>query len=144
VDPTFHFVESVRPFAERLIADEMEPTALAKGFASTMRSAMKSMQALPEQFTRALRRVGDGSLSITVRPGGFDPLMARFEILADRLAFALVVSSFVVGLSFLLTRSDLPWFLELIAGVTLVASAGVGVFFFTSILVRRFRQRGPL
>ena len=144
VDPTFHFVDSVRPFAERLIKDEMEPAALAKGFASTLRSAMKSMQALPEQVTRALRRVGDGSLSMTVRPGGFDPLMARFEIIADRLAFALVVSSFVVGLSFLLTRTDLPWYVELIAGVTLVASAGVGVFFFMSILVRRFRQRGSL
>lgn len=144
VDPSFHFVESVRPFAERLVEKEMEPGTLMRNFATTARGAIRSLQVMPEQITRVLKRVGDGSLSMTVRLGNYDPLMARVEQIADRLAFALVVSSFVVGLSFLLTRSDLPWWLELVAGFTLVCSAGVGVWFFFSIIFRRFRQRGQL
>ena len=140
LDPDFHFVKSVTPFAERLIKEQLEPTALARSFASTFRSAMRSMQSFPEAATKALKRIGDGSLSVTVRPAGLNPIIARVEIIADRLAFALVVASFVVGLSFLLTRSDLPWFLEVIAGVVLVCSFGVGFFFFVSILFRFWRK----
>jgi hypothetical protein len=68
-------------------------------------------------------------------------LMARAEMMVDRLAFALVVSAFVMGFAILLTRATLPWWMELIADFTLICSAGVGIWFFLSIIFRRFRQR---
>ncbi len=143
VDPDFHFVDSVRPFAERIVKEQLQPAGLTKGLASSIRRSIKAAQVIPEQVTRALQRVGDGNLSMTVRPGGFDPLMSRVEHIADRLAFALVVSAFVVGLSTLLANSRLPWWMEAIAYFALICATGVGVFFFLSLLLRRFRQRPP-
>ena len=141
VDPHFHFVQSVQPFARRIVEDEMKPAALMQGFVSTVRRSMKAFQTLPDSISKALKRVGDGDLRMTVRPAGFDPLMARAEMMVDRIAFAMVVSAFVLGFAVLLTRATLPLWLELIAYFALVCASGVGIWFFLSIIFRRFRQR---
>lgn len=141
IDPDFHFVESVSPFARRIIEEQSQPTTIAKGFFATFRRSLKAVQRLPDHANRALKRIADGDLRMTVRPGGFDPLMARVEQAVDRLAFALVVSSFVLGFSWLLAPTDLPWWLQAIAAFALVCAAGVGVWFFLSIIFRRWRHR---
>ncbi len=141
VDPRFHFVDSVSPFARRLVEEQMKPDAILQGFAATMRRAGRAIQNLPDSITRALRRVGDGDLRMTVRLADYDPLMSRVEQTVDRLAFALVVAAFVVGFSTLLTRADLPLWMEVIADFALVCAAGVGVWLFASIILRRFRRR---
>lgn len=114
---------------------------MAKGLVTTMRSTMKALQGFPENGNRALKQVADNDLRMTVRPSGVDPIMARIEQAVDLLAFALVVSSFVIGFSWLLARTQIPRWLELIADLTLVGAACVGFAFFLSILFRRFRQR---
>jgi len=141
VDPTFHFVDSVQPFARRIIEEQLKPKSLAQGLASTVRRTARALQNLPDNITRALRRVGDGDLRMTVRPAGFDPLMSRIESAVDRLAFALVVSAFVVGFATLLTRPDLPLWMEIGADLSLFVAAWVGIWFFVSILLRQFRRR---
>ncbi|HEY5540113.1 MAG TPA: AarF/ABC1/UbiB kinase family protein [Coriobacteriia bacterium] len=141
IDPQFRFVESVQPFARRLVEEQMKPQALFQGFASTLRRSAKAFQNLPDNISKALKRVGDGDLRMTVRPAGFDPLMSRIEQAVDRLAFALVVSAFVVGFATLLTRASLPLWMEILADFALFCAAGVGIWFFLSILFRRFRQR---
>ncbi|MHB9003880.1 MAG: ABC1 kinase family protein [Coriobacteriia bacterium] len=141
IDPQFHFVESVTPFARRIIQEQVSPASLASGFAGTFRRSVKVFQKLPDTVNRALKRVADGDLRMTVRPSGFDPLMARLEEAVDRIAFALVVSAFVLGFSWLLAGTPLPWWLELVAAVTLLGSAGVGFAFFLSIVFRRWRRR---
>ena len=141
VDPRFHFVESVTPFARRLVEKQMKPEALYQGFIGTLRRSSRALQVLPDSITRALKRVGDGDLRMTVRPSGFDPLMSRIEEAVDRLAFALVVAAFVVGFSTLLTRTNLPTWMEIGADFSLFCAAWVGIWFFISIIFRRFRQR---
>jgi ubiquinone biosynthesis protein len=131
----------VTPFARRIIEEQTNPTSLTKGFVSTLRKTMRAAQSLPDNINRSLKRVADGDLRMTVRPGGFDPLMARVEQALDRLAFALVVSAFVLGFSWLLAPRGIPFWLEVIAGFALVCAAGVGVWFFMSIVFRSWRQR---
>ena len=141
IDPQFHFVESVQPFARRIVEEQFQPATITKTLISTFRSAMRAVQGLPDNVNRAVKRIGDGDLRVNVRLAAFDPYMARIEQALDRLAFALVVSAFVLGFSWLLSRTEIPWWLELIADFTLVCSAGVGIWFFMSIIFRRFRQR---
>lgn len=141
IDPQFHFVESVTPFARRIIEEQVRPGNIAAGFLASFRRSVKAAQKLPDTVNRALKRVADGDLRMTVRPSGFDPLMARVEEAVDRLAFAVVVSAFVLGFSWLLAGTELPWWLTWIASFALVCAAGVGVGFFMSIILRRWRRR---
>lgn len=142
VDPQFHFVESVRPFAKRIVEEQMRPDAIAKSFMGSARRTLRSVQGLPENVNRALKRVGDGDLRMTVRPGGYDALMTRVEQAVDRVAFAVVVSAFVLGFSWLLASPNIPWWLELLASFALICAAGVGIWFFLSMIWRFFRWRG--
>ena len=47
VDPEFHFVDSVKPFAERLVKEQLRPDNVAKGFASTLRHSFRALRGFP-------------------------------------------------------------------------------------------------
>ena len=74
IDPQFHFVESVQPFARRIVEEQFQPRTITRTLVSTMRGAMKAMQGLPDNLNRALKRVGDGDMRMTVRPEWLRPL----------------------------------------------------------------------
>jgi ubiquinone biosynthesis protein len=98
-------------------------------------------QDLPESLTRFLRRAGQGEFRIAVHPIGFDPLLKRFEEATNRMSFALVVSAFVIGLSLLLSRTELPQAFIWIARVAWAGAVGVGSWFFISALSARYRSK---
>ena len=141
LDPEFHFVESVQPFVRRIVEDQIRPTKISRNLLKTFQRAMRAAQGLPDNLNRTLKRIADGDLKVTVRPGDFDSIMARVETAVDKIAFALVISAFVVGLSVLLARTALPWWLELMADLALFGAACVGFSFFVSIVWRIFRKR---
>jgi len=70
--------------AQFLVEQQMKPGVLYQGFIGTLRRSARALQNLPDSITRALKRVGDGDLRMTVRPAGFDPLMSRIEQAVDR------------------------------------------------------------
>ena len=141
LDPDFDFVAVTTPFARRLTAARMEPAAMARTLMQSLRRFVNIGQDLPESLTRFLRRAGQGEFRIAVHPIGFEPILKRFEEAANRLAFALVVSAFVIGLSMLLSRTELPDWFVWIARVAWAAAVGVGSWFFISALNARYRNK---
>jgi ubiquinone biosynthesis protein len=141
LDPEFHFVESVQPFVRRIVEEQIQPTKLSRNLVKLLRRTLRAAEGLPDNVNRAVKRIADGDLRVTVRPGEFDNIMARVEQSVDKLAFALVISAFVVGLSLLLARTTIPWWLELIADLALVGAAVVGFSFFASMMWGYFRKR---
>ena len=142
LDPEFHFVESVQPFVRRIVEDQIRPTKISRNLVKAFLKGMRAAQGLPDNLNRTMKRIADGDLKVTVRPGEFDSIMARVETSVDKIAFALVISAFVVGLSVLLARTALPWWLELMADLALFGAACVGFGFFVSMVWRIFRKRG--
>ncbi len=141
LDPEFHFVESVQPFVRRIVEEQIQPTKLSRNLIKLLRRVMRVGEGLPDNVNRAVKRIADGDLRVTVRPGDFDNIMGRAEQFVDKLAFALVISAFVVGLSLLLARTTLPWWVELIAELALVGAAIVGFTFFVSMMYGYIRKR---
>ena len=76
-----------------------------------------------------------------MHPTGFDPVLKRFEEATNRLAFALVVSAFVVGLSMLLAKTDLPTWFVWAARFAFAGALGVGTWFFISIIDAHYRKK---
>ncbi len=68
-------------------------------------------------------------------------MLKRFEEASNRLSFALVVSAFVIGLSLLLSRTELPDAFVWIARIAWAAAVGVGSWFFISALNARYRNK---
>lgn len=141
LDPDFDFVAVTTPFARKLTAARMEPAALTRTFMQSLRRFVNIGQDLPESLTRFLRRAGQGEFRIAVHPIGFEPLLKRFEEATNRMSFALVVSAFVIGLSLLLSRTELPEAFIWIARVAWAGAVGVGSWFFISALSARYRNK---
>jgi ubiquinone biosynthesis protein len=140
LDPTFDFVAVTSPFARKITTARMSPAALSRAFSQSLRRLVRVGQELPESLTRLLRRAGQGEFRVAVHPTGFDPIMKRFEEATNRLAFALVVAAFVVGLSFMLSKTEMPPGFIWVARVFWAGALFVGSWFFISILRAHYRK----
>jgi ubiquinone biosynthesis protein len=141
LDPTFDFVEATTPFARAIAAKRFEPPEVARSFTRSLRRTGRLMTELPESLTRLMKRAAQGEFRVALKPTGFEPILARFEEATNRLAFALVVSAFVIGLSMILTQSEIPIGFMWVARVAWAAALVVGSWFFISILWVRFRRK---
>ncbi len=105
----------------------MAPDAVMRSLTQNARRLLRIATDLPESFSRLLKRAGQGEFRMVVEPIGLDPIMKRLEEVANRLAFALVVSAFVIGLSMLLANTVVPEWFTWIARRRAGGSRGSGV-----------------
>lgn len=140
LDPSFDFVAVTAPFARKLTNQRLEPGALSRTLMQSVRRMVNIGQDLPESFIRLLRRAGQGEFRVAVHPIGFDPMIKRLETVANRLSFAMIVSAFVIGLSFMLSRTEMPPAFVWIARVFWAGALFVGSWFFISAISARYRN----
>ena len=98
IDPNFSPVESLQPYASRLIGDELG--ALIGERTREVSELMMILLALPRRLERLLRRVEDGELTAEAT----DPLsdsMAGIEGAINRLTDTMLMMAFSVGWYFL-------------------------------------------
>jgi ubiquinone biosynthesis protein len=141
LDPKFDFVAVTAPVARRITSARLSPQAVSRTLTQSLRRIAQMGKDIPESLTRLLRRAGQGEFRVAVHPTGFDPIMKRFEEATNRVAFALVVSAFVIGLSILLSRTALPDGFVWVARIAWAAAVGVGSWFFISSLMARYRRK---
>lgn len=141
LDPDFDFVAVTAPFARGIIRRRFEPEEVGRTLTQSLRRFSRLAVELPESFTRFMRRAGSGEFRIAVHPTGFEPLVRRFEEATNRLAFALVVAAFVIGLSMLLMQTPLPMWFVWVARFAWAGAIGVGSWFFISAIAARAGRR---
>jgi len=115
--------------------------ALLRTLTHRMRRSVRAFGDVPDSIMRILRIAGSGEFRMAVHPTGMDPIMRRFEEVANRLSFALVVSAFVIGLSLLLSNTPLPAWFVWAARMALAAALGVGSWFFISAITSHYKHR---
>ncbi len=141
LDPDFDFVAVTAPFTRSITNERLSPTALLRSFTHRMRRSVRAFADVPDSIVRILRIAGSGEFRMAIHPTGMDPIMRRFEEVANRLSFALVVSAFVIGLSLLLSNTPLPTWFVWAARMALAAALGVGSWFFISAITSHYRHR---
>jgi len=141
LDPEFDFVSVTAPFARKITNARMSPQAVSQSLMRSARRLLRIASEMPESFSRLLKRAGQGEFRVAVHPTGFDPVMKRFEEATNRLSFALVVSAFVIGLSWILAGAAVPEWFMWVARVAWAAALGVGSWFFISIFLARVNSR---
>ena len=141
LDPSFDFVSVTAPFARRMANERMMPKSILRQLGRSLRRSAHLMTDLPESLSRLLKSASRGELWMTVKPTGVEPLMTRLEEAVNRMAFALVVSAFVVGLSILLQKTSLPeWFIWA-ARVAMAGAVLAGSWFFISVIVAHYSRK---
>ncbi|MBE0416399.1 MAG: AarF/ABC1/UbiB kinase family protein [Coriobacteriia bacterium] len=141
LDPTFDFVSTAKPFADKVVRERLRPEAMFGKAASTWRHTLRVLEMLPDATERVLRRISRGEVKVSVRPTGYQDLISELHELVNRLAFALVVAALVIGFSTLLSVTGVPGWVRIAGEVGIVLAFVVTVWFFISIFLAHHRRR---
>jgi ubiquinone biosynthesis protein len=142
IDPTFDFAAVARPYALRLARREMRPNNLLREALGIARDLRRLARAMPDSAMRALKRAAEGEFKVAIDPSGLEGLTQRVESIGNRLALALIISGFVVGLGPVAAQLSLPRWVQIPILVMLMGALGVGLWFFGTAILRGRRGRG--
>ena len=107
LDPDFELSAVMAPYAVRLIDLRYNPLRRAGKFAQSGLDALWLSMELPQRLRRILNDVERGDLTVNLKHG-LEPMVNRFESIANRVIIGIIAASFLNGLAVLLTVTDNP------------------------------------
>lgn len=103
LDPSFNLTQVLVPYAERLLRRQYSPLRWAHRLGQASLDAARLGVDLPQQLRRIIADLERGGLEVGMRPTGVEPLIQRFEKLANRIVLGIIVAAFVIGLAVLMS-----------------------------------------
>jgi ubiquinone biosynthesis protein len=102
VYPDLDIIETLRPYAERLIRDRYDGERIVKGAVSTLLSANHLLRDVPMQLDQVLMDIEGGQLRIQVDHPALDAYQTSMKILGSRIFMGVIAGGLIVGGSVLL------------------------------------------
>ncbi len=143
LDPDIVLVEVAQPFATQLVRERYSPERIGGGMARVLRESNVLAQSLPRRLGVILNKVETDDLHLTMSLSDAERITSKLDVVANRLAFALVVAASIIG-SALLIQSGRAFTLPIlgvefpIAQVSFVAALLLGARLLWTIV----RSRG--
>ena len=99
LDPTFKIVEHATPFVERMIEQKRSPGAIAVRATDAGRDVLHALGSLPGNLAEIARKARSDGLQIQFVHRNLDHFIHEMDRSSNRLSFAVVIASIVVGSS---------------------------------------------
>jgi ubiquinone biosynthesis protein len=106
LDPQFNLARAARPFLEQLARERWSPGSILKNTYDSTALVLETLQELPGDFQRVLRRFESEDISVRLMLQGMDRLDELLGSVANRIVVALIVGAIVIGSSLLLAFTD--------------------------------------
>ena len=137
LDPEFNSVKHAEPFAEKLIRERMSPRKLIEDFYLSALETRLLLRDLPSEARDILARVRQGEVKINFEHKGLDPMLKTLDQTNNRMVFAIVLASLVIG-SALMVLSGVPpkWHEIPIIGIIGFLGAGIMAFWLLFSILR--------
>ena len=137
LDPEFNAVSHAEPFAEKLIMERMSPRKLIEDFYLSALETRLLLRDLPSEARDILARVRQGEVKIKFEHKGLDPMLKTLDQTNNRMVFAIVLASLVIG-SALMVLSGVPpkWHEIPIIGIIGFLGAGIMAFWLLFSILR--------
>ncbi len=103
LDPDFRLTSVLAPYAERLMLRQYSPLLWARRLGRSSFEAAQLGADLPRHLRRLLGELERGSLEVGMHPEGLEPVVRRFERLANRIVLGILAAAFINGLAALLS-----------------------------------------
>jgi ubiquinone biosynthesis protein len=105
LDPDFQLAEVMGPYAQRLMARHLDPTAIALNVAKAGLEAARLSVELPDRVRRLLDELEGGGL----RAQDLQPLVVRLERASARLVVGVIAAAVIEGLAELVAADPERW-----------------------------------
>lgn len=120
LDPNFDAITASIPFVSRVREERVSPGRLAERAADAGRETLDLLADAPSELRELIRQARRGRLLLEFEHKGLEPYLAELDQVSNRLAYALLLGSLVIGSS-----------LMMVAGIP---SLGLGGFSLSAVM----------
>jgi ubiquinone biosynthesis protein len=128
LDPDFRLPPVLAPYAKRLVFQQLIPSRVARQLSQASMGMVQLGAALPQQMRRIVGDLERGNLTVRLSPEDFEPLMRRFEQLANRIVLGIIAAAFITGLAVLLAVYHPPGIAQWAGLLFAVGFVAAGLF----------------
>ncbi|MCD4749501.1 MAG: AarF/ABC1/UbiB kinase family protein [Thermoanaerobaculales bacterium] len=107
LDPDLDVIEQAAPFMKRIQLNRVHPRRIAKDMASSGTELLHLLKEIPGEVRTILKLARQGKVKIEFEHRGLESMIAANDRISNRLSFAVVLASLVIGSS-LIVLSDIP------------------------------------
>ena len=107
LDPDFDIIEQAGPFVRKIQIDRLHPRRIAKEMAGTGTDLLTLLKEIPGEVRDILRQTRQGKVKMEFELRGLDQMLFTNDRISNRIAFAIVLASLVIG-SGLIVLADIP------------------------------------
>jgi ubiquinone biosynthesis protein len=138
LDPDFDIIERAAPFVEQVHRERFYPRRILEDLMDSSSEMLQLLRSIPRDLQTIFRMAKTGKLKIEFEHHRLEPFMKTVDRSSNRLSFAVVLASLVIGSS-LIIHADIPpkWHnIPLIGLAGYVVAAAMGFWLLISILRR--------
>ncbi len=140
LNPDFDVIEQAGPFVRRIQLNRFSPRRIAREMADSGTDLFQLLKEIPGEVREILKMVRKGKVKIEFEHKGLEPMYSTNDRISNRLSFAIVLASLVIG-SALIVLSDIPpkWYGIPVIGLAGFLFAGMMGFWLLVSIMRRGR-----
>jgi len=138
LDPDFDATERAAPFVRRIQLQRLYPKRVAEDIYDSGSDFLHLIKEIPGELREILRQARQGRVKIEFEHRGLENMLSTHDRISNRLAFAIVLASLIIGSS-LIVLSEIPpkWHGIPVIGLAGFIIAGVmGLWLLFSIIKR--------
>lgn len=141
LDPDLELIELAKPFMRDIRMGRMQPGRLAAELTDTGSAYLHLLRELPEEMHSIMQQLRNGRMKLEFEHRGLKSLGVALDRVSNRIAFAIVLASLIIGSS-LIVLSDIPprWHGIPIIGLVGFLVAGVMGFWLLLSIIRHGRM----
>lgn len=128
--PDYNLMEEVQPYARKIMAKRYSPAELFKRLYGSIQEMGELILELPNDIREVFQKLKQGKLHVEFEHKGLDPMMNRMDIVGNRVAFAIVVGSMILGSAIVIHSGIPPHYQD-------VPILGVGAFILAALFAIR-------
>lgn len=129
LDPDFDMVKHTEPFAKNLLRERLSPRKLTKDIYLSATEFSLLLRDLPSEMREIIGQIKLGQVKMGFEHKGLEPMLEKHDQISNRIAFAIVLASLVIGSS-LIVLSGIPPKWDGIPIIGIVGFLGAGVMGF--------------
>lgn len=95
-DSKFNIVENSKPFIEKLIRQRYNPIYQFNNFVKSIIKLKKFAEELPEQTTRALKKIEQGTIKVDIEDTDIKKLSMEIDSSSNRVAYSMLIASLLI------------------------------------------------
>jgi len=138
LDPDFEIIKHAQPFIKQIQWGRLNPKNIFEDVIDSGSELIRLLKEIPGEISAILQQAKKGRIKIEFEHMGLEPMLSTLDRTSNRIAFAIVLASLVIGSS-LIVLSDIPpkWHEIPIIGLVGFIIAGVMGFWLLVSIMRR-------